>query len=124
MMNYSFLDIKKKIEQVDFFEVVVSSVRDWDEALDERDSDDFDVAWTNAFEEMKALSYSSDTDEQSSKCVREFVFKKIYSLTGSAEVSGYISDDIGLVVDAALKSCDSEWVENIFEVYCSGRFPV
>ncbi|WP_152031541.1 hypothetical protein [Pseudomonas putida] len=115
--------LKSIIQRAGFFEAVVSGVNDWDEALDERDEEDFDSAWSDAYEKLKSLEYSSAGDEEVVSDVRESVFKKIYSLTKSSDVAGYISDDIGLVADSISKSCNIEWVESLFEVYCAGKFP-
>lgn len=49
-------DLKCIIQRDGFFEAVVSSVNDWDEALDRRDDDVFDSAWIAAFEELKKSS--------------------------------------------------------------------
>lgn len=123
-MKIDSLDaLKSRIQQDGFFEAVVSSVNDWDEALDKRDEDDFDSAWSNAFEELKSLEYSSASDEKAVSDIREYVFKKIYVLTHSSDVAGYISDDIGLVAESISKSFDIEWVGKLFERYCSGDFP-
>lgn len=123
-MSKNSLDVVRETVRKDgFFEVVVASVSDWDEALDRRDGAVFDKAWSSAFEKLKALEYLSAEDEVAVNEIREFVFKKVYSLTASSEIAGYISDDMGLVADSYLKSCDIEWVKKLFETYRSGRFP-
>ena len=76
-------DLKCKIQQDSFFEDVVSSVNDWNEALDRRDDDVFDSVWNDAFEELKNLEYSSESDEKAVSEIREYVFKKIYELVKS-----------------------------------------
>ncbi|HDS1766551.1 hypothetical protein NPS42_01900 [Pseudomonas putida] len=116
-------DLKCKIQQDGFFEDVVSSVNDWNEALDRRDDDVFDSVWSDAFEELKNLEYSSESDEKAVSEIREYVFKKIYELVRSPDVAGYISDDIGLVAESISKSCSIEWVGKLFDIYCAGEFP-
>lgn len=119
----SLIALKNRIQQDGFFEAVVSGVNDWDEVLDERDEEGFDSAWSDAFEKLNSLEYSSVDDEKIVSDIRESVFKKIYALTQSSDVAGYISDDIGLVADSISKSCNIEWVERLFELYCAGKFP-
>ncbi|HDS1797308.1 hypothetical protein [Pseudomonas putida] len=116
-------DLKCIIQRDGFFEAVVSSVNDWDEALDRRDDDVFDSAWIAAFEELKKIEYSSKSDEEGVSGIREYVFKKVYGLVNSSDVAGYISDDIGLVAESISKVCDVEWVKKLFDIYCAGEFP-
>jgi len=116
-------DLKCIIQRDGFFEAVVSSVNDWDEALDRRDDDVFDSAWIAAFEKLKKIEYSSEGDEEGVSDIREYVFKKVYGLVNSSDVAGYISDDIGLVAESISKVCDVEWVKKLFDIYCTGEFP-
>lgn len=119
----SLNDLKMRIQQEGFFEAVVSSVNDWDEALDKRDRDDLDPVWVSAFEQLKSREYSSASDEKAVNDIREYVFKRIYALTHSSDAAGYISDDIGLVAESISKSFDIEWVDELLGLYCSGDFP-
>ncbi|EKT4468947.1 hypothetical protein QEL93_004388 [Pseudomonas putida] len=124
-MSKNSLDVVRETVRKDgFFEVVVASVSDWDEALDRRDAAVFDKAWSSAFEKLKALEYSSAEDEVAVNEIREFVFKKVHSLTASSDIASYISDDMGLVADSYLKSCDIEWVKNYLRFIAEGGFLV
>lgn len=123
-MKIDSLDgLKNKIQESGFFEAVVSSVNDWDEALDSRDDNHFDSAWSSAFEDLKNIDYLSAGDEKTVTDLREYVFKKIYSLTGNSDAAGYISDDVGLIADSISKSVDIDWVESLLNIYCAGKFP-
>jgi hypothetical protein len=116
-------DVREIIQEAGFFEAVISSVSDWDEALEERDSEDFDKAWVECFNKLNSLTYDDLADEKIVKELREFSFKKVFSLAHNSEVASYISDDIGLVADAVSKTTLSGWVSKLFEVYLSGEFP-
>lgn len=116
-------DLRRIIQRNGFFEAIVSSVHDWDEALDRRDDGVFDSAWTDAFEELKKIEYSSESDEKGVSDIREYVFKKVYGLVGSSDAAGYISDDIGLVAESISKVCDVQWVKKLLDIYCAGEFP-
>ena len=116
-------DLRRIIQRNGFFEAIVSSVHDWDEALDRRDDGVFDSAWTDAFEELKRIEYSSESDEKGVSDIREYVFKKVYGLVGSSDAAGYISDDIGLVAESISKVCDVKWVKKLLDIYCAGEFP-
>lgn len=116
-------DLRRIIQRNGFFEAIVSSVHDWDEALDRRDDGVFDSAWTDAFEELKKIEYSSESDDKGVSDIREYVFKKVYGLVGSSDVAGYISDDIGLVAESISKVCDVQWVKKLLDIYCAGEFP-
>ncbi|MBA6100553.1 hypothetical protein H4C80_26030 [Pseudomonas juntendi] len=116
-------DLRRIIQRNGFFEAIVSSVHDWDEALDRRDNGVFDSAWTDAFEELKKIEYSSESDEKGVSDIREYVFKKVCGLVGSSDAAGYISDDIGLVAESISKVCDVQWVKKLLDIYCAGEFP-
>ena len=119
----SLSGLNSRIQQDGFFESVVDGVDDWGEVLDKRDEESFDSAWSEAFEKLKVIAYPSADDEKVVRDIRELVFKKIYALTHSSDIAGYISDDIGLVADCISKSYHIEWVEKLFWLYCAGKFP-
>ncbi|MFR0675983.1 hypothetical protein ACLUUI_20160 [Enterobacterales bacterium AW_CKDN230030176-1A_HGKHYDSX7] len=123
MTEYKFDDVVAMTNRERFFEKIISSVTSWDDALDDRDEDDFDAAWSSSFKRLKDLHYHNEKDERAAKELRENVFKKVFSLTQSSEVAAHISDDVGLIADAALKSCRVSWVDELFYKYRSGAFP-
>ncbi|MNN62929.1 hypothetical protein D3C81_1782660 [compost metagenome] len=116
-------DVRKIIQEAGFFEAVISSVSDWDEALDERGNEKFDKAWVDCFNELNALTCGDMADEKIVKDLREFSFKKVFPLVRNSEIASYISDDIGLVADAVSKANLNGWAAELFETYLSGEFP-
>lgn len=123
MNQTSWTQFVTTVEQDGFFEAVFANVSDWEQALDQRDNDEFSGAWNDAFQRVQTLAYTSASDGDAVTELRERVFKRVYGLTQSPEVAGYVSDDIGLVADSIAKSCHIEWVSQLFQRYRDGQFP-
>lgn len=123
MKRYTLADIEQRLHSRDFFETIVAGVDDWDTLLAQRDDERFDAQWSASYEALLKVPYRSLEDEETSARIREHVFKKVFTLTGSSEVAGYASDDFGLITDAVLKASDSAWANVMFNSYTKGVFP-
>lgn len=122
-MASSNLDkLHREISETRFFEGL-SAVENWEEALDRRDQEEFDNAWTLSQRVLSSKSYLNRADELEVANLRESVFKSVFRLTSNADAAGYVSDDFGLIGEAASKGCFSEWIEWLLKVYKSGKFP-
>lgn len=93
---------------------------DWDAALDARDAPDFDTAWSLSYEKISA---ACPPESSTVKEIRESAFKKTYAITKSADLAGYVSDDMGLVAWAADNQLEIEFVDELWKTYAHGRFP-
>ena len=103
--------------------MVVLAVKDWDEALDQRDRGEFDALWVESNEYLKKLDYKIPTDEMEISALREFSFKKVFRLTQNSEAASYVSDDIGVIGEAIAKGHVSGWVAKLLDLYHKGEFP-
>ena len=56
--------------------MVVLAVKDWNEALDQRDRGEFDALWVESNEYLKKLDYKTPTDEMEISALREFFFQE------------------------------------------------
>lgn len=122
MKQYTRVDVEHRIHSKGFFETVIAGVQDWNALLAQRDDERFDAEWCSSYQALLNIPYRSHEDEEAAARVREHVFKKVCALTGSSEVSGYISDDFGLIMDAVLKVSDNAWASLMFSNYIEGVF--
>lgn len=95
------------------------------ELLDSRDSASFDVEWCRVNEEVKALkntqSYTDENDKEQGK-IREQAFMIIEENTES-ELSGYVSDDFGLIYDSLVLNYKDEWLNKLITAYKNRKIP-
>lgn len=115
----NFLDIKEKIEADSFYEPIFVD-RDCNTALDARDHEEFDSAWSSAFKEIRTIN-PYEISEVSS--LRKIAFKNTFKLTQNSELAGYVSDDIGLISEAALNKIENHFIQRLWASYVAGIFP-
>lgn len=118
----TFNELSHEVSEPSFFQGL-SNIDNWDEALDKRDQAEFDVAWTESYDAVSRKKYINPADEAAVTKLRESVFKSVFRLTENSEVAGYVSDDFGLIGEAAAKGCLKGWVEWLYGVYKSRNFP-
>lgn len=113
-------EILSRINSGELLENVFAQRADWDAALDARDAPDFDTAWRVSYEKISA---ACPPESSAVKEIRESAFKKIYAITKSADLAGYVSDDMGLIAWAVDNQLDIEFVDDLWKTYTQGRFP-
>ena len=113
-------EILSRINDGALLENVFAEHGDWDAALDSRDASDFDTAWCLSYEKISA---ACPPESGTVKAIRESAFKQIYAITKSADLAGYVSDDMGLIAWAADNQLDIEFVDELWKTYTQGRFP-
>ena len=91
-----------------------------DDMLDARDADPFDREWVRVHElvTQRQIGASSAVD-----ALRESAFKRAFAITRSPDVCGYISDDFGLIADAARAGVSDAWLAALAASYVSGVLP-
>ena len=95
------------------------------ELLDSRDSAPYDKEWCRVEKEIAALkndqNYNEEIEKEQSK-VRETVFLTVGRNVGG-ELSGYVSDDFGLIYDSLVLNYRDEWLDKLIEEYKNQRIP-
>ena len=88
--------------------------------LDSRDAAPFDSEWVRVHElvTQHELGPSPAVD-----ALRESAFKRAFAITESPDVCGYISDDFGLIADAARADVSDAWLAALAASYASGVIP-
>ena len=91
--------------------------------LDERDTSEFADDWIQAFERF--VQSSEVAEEEVLRACRELAFKRTFAYTKNPELSGYVSDDIGLIGAFLLQhELQDSFVEQLLESYRQGTLPL
>lgn len=91
--------------------------------LDERDTSEFADDWIQAFERF--VPSSEVAEEEVLRACRELAFKRTFAYTKNPELSGYVSDDIGLIGAFLLQhELQDSFVEQLLESYRQGTLPL
>jgi hypothetical protein len=96
---------------------------DFDMILDERDKDYFSEKWMEIFDIIKVKVIKSKIDKTSSHSLREKVFKLVYSITNHPDLSSYISDDFGLILQSLEIKHNDYWLNSLWLEYKKGNLP-
>lgn len=119
-MDKKMQKLIEKLEQINF------NTLDIDELLDNRDLDVFDTEWNRVYREVEELknaeNYTKKEIEQNKK-IRRQVFLLIHELTYYTELAEYISDDFGLIFDAARLGYKDLWLDKLVSCYEKGIIP-
>ncbi len=107
-------NLLEALEKIDFSQI------DCDEVLHARDIEVFDNEWMRVYDEIENMktekNYTTDQKKKSDD-VRERCFKKVYKLSDNGEISGYISDDFGLIIDSEIVGYTDKWLNKLIESY-------
>ncbi|WP_440119055.1 hypothetical protein [Paenibacillus sp. QZ-Y1] len=96
---------------------------DVDGYLDERDASEFADEWMQAFEQF--VPGSEVAEEEVLRACRELAFKRTLDYTRNPELSGYESDDIGLIGAFLLQDeVPGSFVDQLLESYRQGTLPL
>ena len=96
---------------------------DFDRMLDERDEDSFSERWIEIFNILKERVKGGKTDGVVSDDLREKVFKLVYSITKHTDLSSYISDDFGMILESIETKYNNYWLNSLWLEYKKGNFP-
>lgn len=94
-----------------------------DEILDIRDENLFSSKWMLIYDELKSISDKNNVDKSYSDEMRELAFKKVFNQTNNSDLSSYISDDIGMVIDALTINYQNPWLNSLWLEYKNGNIP-
>lgn len=96
---------------------------DFDMILDQRDEDSFSERWMEIFDNVKEKIIKDKVNKTITDNVREKVFKLVFSLTSHSDLSSYISDDFGLILQAIEVKYNDYWLNSLWLVYKNGCIP-
>ncbi|OCA70532.1 hypothetical protein BBI01_11275 [Chryseobacterium artocarpi] len=93
-----------------------------DEILDNRDSSTFSDAWMKAYHVIEEKVTDDETEDTITQ-IRKEIFVSIFKLTGSSELSSYISDDFGLISSYYIHDIENSWVSNLLFTDLNHQIP-
>lgn len=110
----------RKLDKIDFENLTI------DEILDNRDNNPFDCEWVRVYNEIEELKKEKEyitEQEKYNSDMREKVFKKIYKLSSDSDLSGYISDDFGMIMDSCILNYSDTWLSKLISCYENSIVP-
>jgi hypothetical protein len=108
--------------------VLTAGIFSIDDYLDSRDELPFDQNWADAYADIekkksqlpkKAIKSINEESEN----FREIVFKQVFRVTQSHDLSAYISDDAGLILEDHLIEAKNQWVAALESCYSAFKLP-
>jgi len=94
------------------------------EILDERDSEEFSQKWMAAFNLLESQKYRMSKNQTDlSTQIRETAYLRAFARWKSPDLAAYVSDDFGLISDAAALAIDDPWVNGMLQSYRKGVIP-
>jgi len=124
---------EKVIVNMDYFcrvkliEIIKNvSQEDYDDILDNRDSDEFSNKWMEVYDQVSTISKNNSIDTEYAQIIkrlRERTFKTIFEHTQSSDIAAYLSDDIALLLEAIVCNYNNSWLNGLWKKYSEGEIP-
>ncbi len=124
---------EKVLKDMDYFcrvnliEIIKKlSQEDYDDILENRDSDEFSKKWMEVYDQVSMIFKTNSIDPgyaQIIKRLRERTFKAIFEHTQSSDMAAYLSDDIGLLLEAIVCNYNNSWLNGLWKKYSEGEIP-
>lgn len=95
-----------------------------DQILDDRDSEEFSQRWMAVFNVVE--SHKDGMNESQSVLstrIRKAAYLRAYARWKLPELAAFVSDDFGLIADAAATGVDDPWVNAMLQSYRKGVIP-
>jgi|GEM_PF-717183 len=93
-----------------------------DALLDKRDLPEFSDVWMEAYQAVDGKVINLETEEKIND-IRKDIFVFVFKITGSSDMSAYISDDVGLICAYYIHNIDHKWVNDLFFTYLTHQIP-
>ncbi len=93
--------------------------------LDERDSEEFSQRWMAVFNLLESHKNRMSKDQSDlSTQIREAAYLRAFARWKSPDLAACISDDFGLIADAAALGIDDPWINAMMQSYSNGAIPI
>ena len=96
-----------------------------DAMLDARDGEPFDREWMRCYSAVQDAEVEVELQTKNVIIdeLREWAFKRAYSISGNAEFAACVSDDFDLLARALQADYSDAWLGALWQFYREGRFP-
>lgn len=96
---------------------------EYDSILDERDNEVFSNHWMYIYTIVKKELQERNYNDSFSYELRELVFNIVITETSNSDLAAYISDDFGLIQDAAFAEVNNGWLNALWSSYNENKIP-
>ena len=91
--------------------------------LDERDDNFFSEQWMQAYNEVEKQKKQQGVPATYSEDIRKKAFNIVLQITDNDDLAAYISDDLGLILDAEKVNVNNSWINALWQSYKNGKIP-
>lgn len=98
----------------------------FDSILDLREDKAFDTEWMRiyeAIEKRKEKHPLSSLEQEQVKAMRKAVYLKVYELSQNSDISAYLSDDFGLLLESEYLGYSDPWLSKLQKEYEAAKIP-
>ena len=88
--------------------------------LDERDDNFFSEQWMQAYNEVEKQKKQQGVPATYSEDIRKKAFNIVLQITDNDDLAAYISDDLGLILDAEKVNVNNSWINALWQSYKNG----
>ena len=96
---------------------------EYDIILDERDCDTFSQQWIQVYNAVEQLKVQMGISATYNEDIRRKTFCTVLNITGNDDLAAYISDDLGLIMDAIKVDANDSWINTLWQSYKNGIIP-
>lgn len=94
-----------------------------DNILVERDDNFFSEQWMQAYNEVEKQKKQQGVPSTYNEDIRKIVFNMVLEITNKDDLAAYISDDLGLILDAEKVNVNNSWINALWQSYKNGKIP-
>lgn len=94
-----------------------------DNILVERDDNFFSEQWMQAYNEVEKQKKQQGVPATYSEDIRKKAFNIVLQITDNDDLAAYISDDLGLILDAEKVNVNNSWINALWQSYKNGKIP-
>lgn len=114
----------KKIIEIDL-PIILGKLSDEniDNILNERDNNFFSEQWMQAYHEVENSKKQQGVPANYGEEIRKNAFNIVLKITDNDDLAAYISDDLGLILDAEKVNVNNSWINALWQAYKNGEIP-
>lgn len=114
----------KKIIEIDL-PIMLGKLSDEniDNILNERDNNSFSEQWMQAYNEVEKQKKQQGVPVTYGEEIRKNAFNIVLKITVNDDLAAYISDDLGLILDAEKVDVNNSWINALWQTYKNGEIP-
>ena len=113
--NYIIISLPKILEKL--------SEEEYYTILDKRDCDTFSEQWRQVYNIIEQFKKQKNIPATYNENIRKKVFCIVFDITNNDDLAAYISDDLGLIIDAIKVGANDHLINALWLSYKNGVIP-